>query len=167
MNKHLSIGRNKTKTDIPAHLANVDEINDYFLNSSHNRTMLRGHYAGIGSIYNTSKHVNYKSAFSFQLVDEADIIKAMNKIKTNATGHDKISIKMLRLFGRSIIPYILNIVNSCILHCYFPQAWKEAVVLPLPKVNNVTDYKQLRPISVLPVVSRFWNEYCATSSHIM
>ena len=46
------------------------------------------------------------------------------------------------------------IINSCITEAYFPKLWKIARVSPIPKVDNPTTNDELRPISILPVLSK-------------
>ena len=40
------------------------------------------------------------------------------------------------------------------LTAYFPKLWKITRVSPIPKVDNPTTYDELRPISILPVLSK-------------
>lgn len=44
--------------------------------------------------------------------------------------------------------------NECLHKSYFPEKWKQAKVLPLPKIGNPSMFSQLRSISVLLVVSK-------------
>jgi hypothetical protein len=43
--------------------------------------------------------------------------------------------------------------------CTFPDLWKQAKVTPIPKLNNATDPKDFRPISVLPVLSQLLEKH--------
>ena len=47
-----------------------------------------------------------------------------------------------------------EIINGCINKAYFPKPWKIARVSPIPKVDNPTTNDELRPISILPVLSK-------------
>ena len=49
---------------------------------------------------------------------------------------------------------LTRIINSCITEAYFPKLWKIARVSPIPKVDNPTTNDELRPISILPVLSK-------------
>ena len=52
--------------------------------------------------------------------------------------------------------------TKCILHLYnlvrdtsiFPNDWKIATVVPLPKCNNPSDPSELRPVSLLPILGK-------------
>ncbi|KAI5646733.1 reverse transcriptase (RNA-dependent DNA polymerase) domain-containing protein [Phthorimaea operculella] len=78
----------------------------------------------------------------------------MTTIKTNAEGIDGISMEMLNRTLPRTVPALLNILNTCLLEGCFPQSWKTAIVTPLPKKDQVNDYKDLRPISILPAASK-------------
>ena len=61
---------------------------------------------------------------------------------------------MILLSVDRILPFITNIINSCILDKIFPDAWKIAKIFPLAKKQNVENYNDLRPISILAVLSK-------------
>nr|CAH7749182.1 unnamed protein product [Callosobruchus chinensis] len=61
---------------------------------------------------------------------------------------------MLRLCLPAIAPYDLHLTNSCLEIGYFPQFWKEALILSLPKIPAPRTPSDLRPISILPVLSK-------------
>ena len=45
---------------------------------------------------------------------------------------------------------IVKMYNGSLTLCTFPDKWKKAIVVPLPKVNNPKTISELRPISLLP-----------------
>ena len=47
-----------------------------------------------------------------------------------------------------------NILNNCISKQVFPRQWKIARISPIPKVNDTKPKNDLRPISILPVLSK-------------
>lgn len=47
-----------------------------------------------------------------------------------------------------------HIFNICLETGYFPEVWKTAVVSPIPKRNTPTCFNDLRPICLLPVLSK-------------
>ena len=48
-------------------------------------------------------------------------------------------------------PEITFLMNLSISTSTFPSAWKEALVIPIPKSGNLTQVKNYRPISLLPL----------------
>lgn len=148
--KNLSISKNKQKT-LPDHLGNVNDINDFFINSAINN-MLPGQ--GLLNFYNNNTLHNVNDSFNFVLSTENEIFNIIKNIKTRATGNDKINITFILLCCPYIVPYITHIINECILTSYFPTLWKQAQVIPLPKINNPTEFSHLRSISILPTLSK-------------
>ncbi|CAH0555180.1 unnamed protein product [Brassicogethes aeneus] len=88
------------------------------------------------------------------ILSEDDVNKYLLGIKSKCTGHDDLSIDMLILCCPYILPYITHIINTCFLYSTFPEAWKISRVIPLPKKDIITTYNDLRPISILPVLSK-------------
>ena len=72
----------------------------------------------------------------------------------NTSGIDGISLEMIKLCMPSLLLPITHIVNLCLEVGYFPAIWKEALVCPLPKIPNPKAYSDLRPISLLPFLSK-------------
>jgi hypothetical protein len=71
-----------------------------------------------------------------------------------ASGDDNITLQMIKLCFPLISNHILHIINCCIEQSYFPAKWKTALVTPLPKTSTTTSLNDLRPISLLPTLSK-------------
>lgn len=69
-------------------------------------------------------------------------------------GDDGISLDMLLLTLPHSLGTITAIINKSIMSSVFPDAWKVALVTPLPKKSHVSSFKDLRPISILPCISK-------------
>ena len=94
------------------------------------------------------------ATFCLNMVDEVTVYNLIMRIKSRAVGCDRVSMQMLKLLLPQALPYVTHIINSCIECEFFPSEWKDATVLPLPKVENPVSYKDLRPISILPSLSK-------------
>ena len=69
-----------------------------------------------------------------------------------------------------LLPVISKIINSSLVHGYFPQVWKEALVKPLlKKAGLAADFNNLRPISNLRFISKLTERavYNQTYDHLM
>jgi len=92
--------------------------------------------------------------FQFSAICELDIARCLSKVKSNAVGHDGLSIKFLKV----ILPYILapltHLINHCLTTSTFPQSWKLATVVPVAKKPNAQTSSDFRPISILPCLSK-------------
>ena len=49
---------------------------------------------------------------------------------------------------------ILHLYNSIKNTGFFPDSWKIATVIPLPKCNNPVDPLEMRPVSLLPMIGK-------------
>lgn len=141
----------KKKRNIPSGLSDVNDLNNHFIDSvpkSNDSTYFKSFYENLRSANN----------FNFAPVDCQTVSEALNALKSNACGLDGITVHMLRLCSPYILSYLTNIINTCIIDQCFPISWKSALVIPLPKVEEPTDYKQIRPISLLPVMSKIFEK---------
>ncbi|GBN90814.1 putative RNA-directed DNA polymerase from transposon X-element [Araneus ventricosus] len=85
----------------------------------------------------------------------ADFIKRLKPNK--ASGLDLISNRMLKNLPLKCILYITFILNLMMEKCYFPQCWKTAVVVPIPKTDQDLNLPQnYRPISLLSSLSKVY-----------
>lgn len=147
--RRLNVTGNK-KTKIPTNLDNVDEINNFFVSSIVDNVPRRE----VLDFYDSHTFPITTDKLSFELTTEYDIMNILNSIKTKASGIDEINITLIQLCCPFIIPYITHIVNECLASSYFPVLWKQAQVVPLPKVKMPSEYGQLRSISILPTFSK-------------
>ena len=102
-----------------------------------------------------------RQTFSFSEVSEAQVIRMVRTIKTNACGIDGISAYFLKLGIEYSVYAFTNIINTSILYKKFPTRWKDAVVKPLPKINNPISASDYRPISLLPAFSKVFEKLIA------
>lgn len=61
---------------------------------------------------------------------------------------------MIKLTLDVTLPVITDIINKSIETLTYPACWKRALIRPIPKKNCVEQLKDLRPISILPVLSK-------------
>lgn len=142
----------KTRNDLPSHLADVNDINNFFIKSVKNIT--KQNIDETIEIYKYNNDHCPVEEFNFRVVDPQEVNNILCSIATNAKGTDGITSRMLKLCASRIIPHLTHIVNSCILESYFPAAWKTSLVVPVPKVQEPKEFQQLRPISIVPTVSK-------------
>lgn len=141
-----SIQKDERINYIPDQLRDPDLINDHFLN--------------LPPSDNTDTNTNFVHNFTqgdtleLRTTTETEVEKIINEIKTRAAGEDNINIDMIKLTLNVTLPIITRIVNKSIETNTFPSSWKRALVKPIPKKSNVSELKDLRPISILPVLSK-------------
>lgn len=142
--------------NIPDNLSNPNELNKFFVESipqTEPSEEIKNFYK-----FNELNNFDYK----FSETNDLSVYEAICSVKTNATGCDGLNIKFIKLCSPHIVPYITHIVNFCIVEGVIPVAWKTAVVKVLPKKQDPTEFKDLRPISILPVLSKIFEKIIET-----
>ena len=71
---------------------------------------------------------------------------------TKSTGTDGISVKMLKGTIEAIVPSLTRLFNLSLSTGTFPNSWKLAHIVPVPKSGDSTDPTNYRPISILSSV---------------
>jgi hypothetical protein len=68
---------------------------------------------------------------------------------------DGIPNECLRYLPRRPLVHLTHLFNHCLRLSHFPQSWKEAKILALPKTGKDPKFPQnLRPISLLPTTGK-------------
>ena len=81
-----------------------------------------------------------------------EISNWVKQIKTfKSSGLSKISSRIWKLLFERVPFLLTHMVETIFNNFEFPQKWKHATVIPLPKVTNITGPEDLRPISLLPL----------------
>lgn len=92
--------------------------------------------------------------FEFALVSEDTVKKAVLSLKSKAIGSDEVGRVMISRILVYVLPALTHIVNHSLASGQFPDQWRKAHVIPLPKVSNPLLPNHFRPISILPFLSK-------------
>lgn len=138
----------KNDMDLPQHLNDPEQINSHFLNVSGKNSV------DLSQLTYFEFHRYCSTTFALKPVTEAMVTRIIRSIKTNAEGVDGISLDMLLMTLPRTLTIITAIVNQSIATGIFPDCWKAACVRPIPKIVSPVDLKDLRPISILPLMSK-------------
>lgn len=133
---------------IPPHLQEPDKINDFFM------TLPGNEITNLKTLAQFTTNRDSNTEFFIKECSKEQVLNIINNISSNAIGHDNISITMIKLTLPVTLDIITYIINQSIKTHTFPDSWKIAKVIPLPKITSVENYKDLRPISILPVMSK-------------
>ena len=88
------------------------------------------------------------SAITFSCDDITTLVKKFDPSETHI--HDMISIRMLKLCGKSIYKPFDLIFQFCMKQGKFPTEWKKANVAHFHKKEEKQILKNYRPVSLLP-----------------
>ena len=75
-----------------------------------------------------------------------------------SAGIDKISIKLIKAAGRTILNSLKNIFNLSLNTGIFPDDWKTVRVTPIFKSDNKTDCGNYKPISIISNVAQIFEK---------
>lgn len=87
------------------------------------------------------------------ILNSSLVTDMIDGIMSKSVGHDGLSILMIRMCCPYILPFFTHILN-CIIEHRFSDRWKHASIIPLSKINNSKELKDLKPISVLSEISK-------------
>uniref|UniRef100_A0A1Y1M988 Reverse transcriptase domain-containing protein n=1 Tax=Photinus pyralis TaxID=7054 RepID=A0A1Y1M988_PHOPY len=147
----LDIYNKRKAVGIPAHLNDADMMNTSFANVS---TLDSQSENKLVKFYSEHLRKVFSKSFSFAEVDERTVLRHISRVKSKSAGSDGITIKMLNLCCPYILPYLTYLINVCLKTGTYPDDWKLAYVTPLPKISKPSTVNDLRPISILPVLSK-------------
>ena len=96
------------------------------------------------------------SSFPAELLCTEDVVFDMiAELDYNkSSGSDDISARMLKGTATSVTPSLTRLFNLSLSSGYFPDAWKMARVVPIPKSTDMSVPSNYRPISILPIISK-------------
>ena len=100
-------------------------------------------------------HVNPSSFPTELLCTEDDIFNLIAELDcSKSTGPDDISAKMLKGTATSAASSLTHLFNLSLTTGRFPDAWKLARVVPVPKATDLSMPSNYRPISILSIISK-------------
>ena len=131
-----------SSSKLPLTINNNNNNSSYNNNSSNN------------SSYINNINVNYNK-FSFCSTNCSIVFSHLNELcRSNATGLDNISAKIVRGCADLISVSLCALFNKSLVCGIFPDDWKCARVTPLFKEGEPSDLNNYRPISVISVIAK-------------
>ena len=124
----------------------ADHINNYFVN--------------IGKQIKVSMQVPPSDAnadasdnnWALEEFTETEVFKAVQSINiSKSSGLENISSFIVKEVFTILTSQITYLFNLSVRTSQFPDAWKKALVIPIPKSGNLSLVQNFRPISLLPI----------------
>lgn len=135
--------------ELPSHFKDANAINNHFLAVPGKADVTISQLTSLEFIKKACD-----SVFSIKTTNSHEIFNIIKGLKSNAEGFDHISLNMLLMTLPKSLEALTALVNASISTSTFPDLWKIAIVRPLPKNNNPIRINDLRPISILPCLSK-------------
>jgi Reverse transcriptase (RNA-dependent DNA polymerase) len=111
-------------------------------------------FSSVCSISGPSASSSEISPFSFSPISFDDLSTAISSAKSCRPGSDDVPIEFIRMLLPVIHCHLLHLINCSLCTGFFPDDWKKALVLPIPKISSPTSFVDFRPISILPCLSK-------------
>jgi len=94
--------------------------------------------------------------FCFQEVNHDVTLFYLKSIKSSSNSSGSLPTSIIKLNLNTFALHFTHFFNSFIRNSNFPEIWKIGKVVPLPKKNNSTEISNLRPITILPSISKIF-----------
>ena len=134
---------------LPSHLLDAEGINNYFIQSVPKVINISNQQQAYNSL-----NKSVKNKLVLRAVSEGEVFKALGDIKSVTCGSDGISVSILSACCPYLLPFLTHLINFCITRSAYPTSWKMAAITPIPKTKNPLLFNDLRPISILPTLSK-------------
>ena len=80
---------------------------------------------------------NCKTLLKFQTITEEELFKIIKKMKSTTCSNDPCNTKFILNFSKLLVPVWTNIINKLIEEGTVLKCWKEAIVMPVQKNQNL------------------------------
>ena len=144
---------------IPPPFENNEYITDFKKKAELFNSFFANHCSLINNNSQLPRTLSYKTnerLYSIKITDD-DILKIIAKLDPNkAHGHDKMSIRMIKICSTSICKPLRLIFSHCIDSGIYPCEWKKANVVPIHKKGDKQTLKNYRPVSLLPICGKIF-----------
>jgi hypothetical protein len=96
---------------------------------------------------------NREPSFKFNTIDDATLLKIIKNLKLK-TVPDNVNLNIILNSMEVVLPKLLDVINSTIREGIFPECWKTAMVVLIPKVKFPQKPEDYRPINILPLFEK-------------
>ena len=106
-----------------------------------------------------------RTLFSFKPGTSEEVFKTVYSLKSNKRSLSyTVSVKILKIFSGSFLPYLKGVINYSIATSSFPDKLKLAEIISAFKKDDPLDKENYRPISFLSHTSKIYEKILSTKS---
>ena len=124
-------------------------INDYFINVGNPLTTETDTSPRAEADPPLDVNVEHMALGEFDPRDVQRVVREINTSKSS--GLENMSSLIIKEAFNILAPEVTFMYNLSRQSTTFPNSWKKALVIPIPKQGNLTQVKNFRPISLLPL----------------
>ena len=151
LNRIVNNGKNKQ-----LNLLNIVEVADKSKNEI--TSIINENFANICKHYpfleNNTTIPEKHGDKDIEMTDELGAYKLIKKFANKYTGPGQIPQKLFDEFAPEFATPISDITNCSLRNRIFPEAYKKAEIIPIPKCNPPNELTDLRPISMTPIIGK-------------
>jgi hypothetical protein len=136
---------------------NLDSVNKHFADVATDTQY------SLAEIYKLTDSVLSEDCADIRLFNEYDIFTCLSTVKRTAAGYDNVPFWVFKNCAIELTPVVTHLYNLILTTSTPPSNWLKALVTPVPKKDKSRDYKDLRPISVTPILSRLFERLIVRS----
>jgi hypothetical protein len=135
--------KNEPKTEIKSSIEECEKINNFFTSSWGNNKQP-----------NIQQHTTRDSTKPIR-IKQLEILQELENLDSKkATGPDNISPLILKSARYELVEIITHLINSSLQSNVVPTQWKQADIVPIPKINKPTEPSDFRPVALTSVLCK-------------
>lgn len=128
----------------------VSDFNDYFSsNFQGERLKVNTKSEGMLSFPDTS---------TIPSLTPDDVLYFLRRLPNKSCGADGVPSWVLRNCRHILCGSIANLFNRCVSESHFPDIFKQANIVPIPKCERPQNVSDFRPISILPALAKLFEK---------
>ena len=110
-------------------------------------------------LYYIDSLTNNPNSFKLRKATYDEVLKCLKLLRNDcSTGYDNMQVSLIKPVAEYTTSPLTCLINNLIEQSKFPDQWRIARISSLPKVTNLTELKDYRPISILAILSKVYEK---------
>lgn len=90
----------------------------------------------------------------FSTIDVEQVRRIVQKLENKSDTEERITVEIMKMVENVAGNKICHVFNKSLEEGIFPNNWKQATVIPIPKVQGTKRIEEFRPINKLPIYEK-------------